>query len=263
MKHQPSTRSVAALAAVLIGTVSATQASAQAMGPINDPWEGMNRNLYSVHKAIDRAVLRPLMLVYVQIPRPARSGLANVAGNLGEPITFVNDVLQVRPRAAGRTLTRFATNSTLGVGGVFNLAERAGFPRHYSDFGQTLGRYGVGPGPFLIVPGLGPSTVRDIFGRVVDTSIDPVNRFEYDHRNVVRIARPAVVALEARAFFDTEIQQLDQNAIDPYATLRAAYLQNRQSLIRGGQGSIEALPDFEPDAAASPSASGQEPPAAQ
>lgn len=236
------TSAVAALALTF-----STSALAQALAPANDPFESVNRRLYSVHKGLDRVLIRPAMVVYLQIPRPVRSGLRNVVENLGEPITFANDVLQVRPRAAGRTLTRFATNSTLGVGGVFNLADRAGFPRHYSDFGQTLGRYGVGTGPFLFIPGLGPSTVRDIGGRVVDSTIDPVNMVHYEGDTAVRIARPAVTALEARAFFDLEIRELDRTAIDPYVALRSAYLQNRQSLIRGKQGDIDALPSFTPE----------------
>jgi phospholipid-binding lipoprotein MlaA len=240
-----------ALAAAMLGFAPVATLAAESDNRINDPFEGLNRKMLSVHFAIDRALIRPAMVVYTHVlPGPIRSGLTNVVGNLGEPVTFVNDVLQVRPRAAGRTLTRFATNSTIGVGGLFNLADSAGFPRHYSDFGQTLGRYGLGPGPFLIIPGLGPSSVRDMAGRVADQTLDPVNHIQFDGDMAVRLGRTAVVALDARAFYDTELRELERTAIDPYVTMRSAYLQNRQSLIRGPQESLEYLPSFTSDAPA-------------
>lgn len=241
-------------AAVQILASGGLQANAQTPAPaasprtVSDPLERMNRGLYALHTVLDKAIVRPVMLVYTTVlPRPVRAGLRNMAGNLNEPITFVNDVLQVRPRAASRTLTRFATNSVLGVGGVFDLAASAGYPRHYSDFGQTLGRYGVGPGPFLFIPVLGPSTLRDVSGRVVDSYADPVNMVHYEGDTYVRVARPAISGLELRATFDREIQELETTATDPYVTLRSAYLQSRQNFIRGGEveaEDVQALPSF-------------------
>lgn len=245
---------VGALATGLLIAPGGIQAHAQTTAAsvtpatVSDPLERMNRGLYSVHTVLDKAIVRPVMLVYTTaLPGPLRAGLRNVVGNLGEPITFVNDVLQVRPRAASRTLTRFATNSVLGVGGIFDLAATAGYPRHYSDFGQTLGRYGVGTGPFLFIPVLGPSTVRDISGRVVDRYADPVNMIHYDGDEYVRYGRPVITGLELRATFDREIQELGTTATDPYVTLRSAYLQNRQNFIRGGEveeEDVQALPSF-------------------
>jgi phospholipid-binding lipoprotein MlaA len=218
-----------------------------------DPLEGLNRGLYAVHRQLDRIVIRPLMLVYVAVaPRPLRSGLRNAVGNLGEPITFVNDMLQVRPRRASRTVTRFATNSTIGVLGLFDLAKDAGYPRHTSDFGQTLARYGVGPGPYLFIPGLGPSSVRDVTGRVADSFADPVTWFRFDGDTAVAIGRPVVYGLELRHDFDADIQALDTTATDPYVTLRSAYMQNRQSFISDGQVDVDALPSFTPEPAAAP-----------
>jgi len=215
---------------------------------ISDPLEPVNRQLYAVHRVLDRILIRPVMVVYTTVlPSPARAGVRNIVGNLGEPITFVNDVLQVRPRAAGRTLVRFATNSSLGVLGLFDVAADAGYPRHYSDFGQTLGRYGVGPGPFIFVPGLGPSSLRDLGGRVADSMADPVNHVRFEGDSVVRIARPVIVGIELREFFDLEIAELDRTATDPYVTLRSAYLQNRQSHIEGDQIDVDALPSFGPE----------------
>ncbi len=215
---------------------------------VSDPLERLNRSLYSAHRVLDTVIVRPLMLVYRAVsPPPLRSGLSNVAGNLGEPITFANDVLQARPRKASRTLARFATNSSLGVGGLFDVAKAAGHARHYSDFGQTLGRWGVGPGPFLFVPILGPSSLRDIAGRVVDSAADPVTMVRWEGRAAVRIARPVVSGLELRAQYDRDITELEKTATDPYVTLRSAYLQNRQSVVMDGQVDVDALPSFTPE----------------
>lgn len=228
-------------------TASAQTAASRVHDP-SDPLEPLNRGLYAVHRQLDRFLIRPVMLVYVGVtPDPVRAGLRNVVGNLGEPITFVNDVLTVRPRRAGRTVTRFATNSTIGVAGLFDLAKDAGFPRHTSDFGQTLALYGVGPGPYLFIPVLGPSSLRDTTGRVADSFADPVNMFHFDGDTAVRFGRPAVYGLELRSTFDSDIQALDTTATDPYVTLRSAYMQNRQSFISDGQVDVDALPSFTPE----------------
>lgn len=234
---------------ISVASAQAAPAAARVRDPA-DPLESLNRGLYGVHRGLDKVLIRPLMLVYTGVmPGPLRAGLRNAAGNLGEPITFVNDVLTVRPRRASRTVTRFATNSTIGVLGLFDFAKDAGFPRHTSDFGQTLARYGVGPGPYLFIPILGPSTLRDTTGRVVDSTADPVGFFRFKGDTAVRIARPAVTGLELRALFDSDIQALDTTATDPYVTLRSAYLQNRQSFIQDGQVDVDALPSFTPEPA--------------
>ena len=241
----------AAAGLVVSPTPFAGSASQAATRDRADPLEPMNRGLYAVHRVLDRAVVRPLMVVYTTVaPRPVRAGARNVVENLGEPITFVNDVLQVRPRRASRTVARFATNSTVGVLGLFNVAKHAGYPRHYSDFGQTLGRYGVGPGPYLFIPILGPSSLRDMTGRVGDSVADPVNMVRFDGRSAVRIARPTITGLDLRARFDKDITELEKTATDPYVTLRSAYLQNRRSYIHDGQVDVQSLPSFTPEPAA-------------
>lgn len=227
---------------------AAPSASAPRVRDPADPLEPMNRGLYAVHRQLDRYLVRPVMVVYVTVlPRPVRSGLRNAAANLGEPITFVNDVLTVRPRRASRTATRFAANSTFGVLGLFDMAEKAGYPRHTSDFGQTLARYGVRPGPYLFIPVLGPTTLRDTVGRMADSYADPVNMVHFEGDTAVRVARPAIYGLELRSEFDSDIRALDTTATDPYVTLRSAYMQNRQSFINDGQVDVDALPSFTPE----------------
>lgn len=213
---------------------------------VYDPLERANRGLFSVHKALDRAVARPVARGYKAVtPKPVRRGVRNVLNNLGEPLTFVNDVLQVKPSRAGQTAARFAMNSTVGVLGVFDVATKAGVPAHYEDFGQTLGRYGVPPGPYVFVPLLGPSNVRDIGGRVADVTLNPVNHLEFENSGAVKTGMYVVNAVDARASGDEELQRLEENATDEYATYRSLYNQNRRAAIADGKSDVDDLPEFE------------------
>lgn len=214
----------------------------------NDPLEGMNRGLYAVHRSIDRIILRPVAKVYLAVtPRFVRRGLHNCLVNLGEPITVVNDVLQLKIGKAARATTRFVANSTVGVAGLFDVASKAGVPYHTADFGQTLGRYGVPAGPYIFIPVLGPSTLRDAGGRVVDAVADPVSHVHFDGEHTFRTGRVILGAIDTRATFDKDLEELDRSATDPYVTLRSVYLQNRQSFINGGQVDVQSLPSFGPE----------------
>lgn len=262
-------------ASALVACVAALSAAPPAAhaqpapAKVSDPLEPLNRGLYSIHNGLDKVLVRPLMVVYVTLlPGPLRSGVRNAVDNIALPVTFANDVLQVRPRAAGRTIGRFAVNSTAGVAGLFDVATDAGLPRHYADFGQTLGRYGIGPGPFIFIPVLGPSTFRDTAGRVADTYTDPVRWPRYEGRTALTITRGVVTGLELRATYDDELQALPHTATDPYVTLRSAYLQNRRSFIAGGEVDVQALPSFDveedgplPPPAAQPQPDAPTPPA--
>lgn len=213
---------------------------------IADPWEGFNRRMFSVHKGLDRAVVGPVARGYRAVAsEPVRRGVSNVFGNLGEPVTFVNDVLQARPTRAGKTVTRFVVNTTVGVLGVFDVAGDVGLPRHREDFGQTLAVYGTGPGPYLFIPILGPTSVRDVGGRVVDSVVNPINQVDFAAASTVRTGLYVGGATSARARLDPELQQLEETATDEYATYRSLYAQNRRAQIANGEGtSVEDLPDF-------------------
>ncbi|MDB5433038.1 MAG: VacJ family lipoprotein [Caulobacter sp.] len=225
-----------------------------------DPLEPINRRLYWVHKKLDRYVVRPISLGYQAVtPRPVRKGLRNVIDNLGEPVTFVNDVLQLQPSRAGSTLARFTINSTVGVGGIFDVASTLDIPVHYEDFGQTLGHWGVGPGPYLFIPLIGPSNVRDSIGRAVDWQVSPLSIPSWQITEGERWAVAVVDAVDFRASVDGELVNLEQTATDEYATVRSAYQQNRTSEIANGQTSVDDLPDF--DTPGQPS--GAQPPGAQ
>lgn len=243
------------VAAATGGLVLALAPHALAQGPVvqgpvanPDPWERFNRFSFRVHQAIDRAALRPLAMAYVHVtPKPLREAIHNVIANLGEPVVAFNDVFQGRFRQAGMTTVRFATNSTVGVAGVFDVATGAGAPHHHNGFDLTLGRYHVASGPFLFIPLLGPTTVRDLIGMGVDGAINPIQWAKYPERNTVVITRAIVGGVDLRARVDSQLESLMSDAVDPYATLRSVYLQNVQSQINEGQpdAAPQPLPDFD------------------
>ena len=154
---------------------------------INDPWEGMNRSIYRFNSYADRYVLNPAVSAYrFVLPEIVRKGVSNFFVNLDNIQTLINQVLQLHPMPALETTGRFLVNTTVGIGGLFDVATPLGIPQHLEDFGQTLGRYGVGNGPYLVLPLFGPSFVRDALGRGVDsqvfTAIDPLQMDESDAR---------------------------------------------------------------------------------
>ena len=251
-------RLIIAAAAILglFGTEQAAAATAGASAPglIADPLEGWNRGVYGFNNGLDRAVVRPLAMTYRRtLPTPARDGVRNVLTNLGAPVVFVNDVLQVRPTPAANTAFRFAVNTTVGVLGVFDVASSMGVPKHKADFGQTLGRYGVGPGPYVFLPFLGPSSVRDTVGFVVNTAIDPVTFARFDGAVPAKVTVITLNALDVRITFDRDIKDLQRTATGPYAATRSIWIQNREAFISGdAPPKVDDLSDFTPDATPKP-----------
>jgi phospholipid-binding lipoprotein MlaA len=199
-----------------------------------DPLEKLNRKLFSVHEFFDHLLFRPLAMAYkTVIPKVVRGGIRHVFSNIGEPVVFVNDVLQLKPKRAVRTLGRFAINSTIGVGGLVDVAKTDGFnlPHHSNGFGNTLGRYGVGPGPYLFLPFIGPTDFRDIASAPVDGAVLPLAiGFPFD-RAEYQIPAGVVVGLDMRAEADGDLKALLGGAVDPYASLRSAFLQTRAAQV--------------------------------
>lgn len=199
-----------------------------------DPLEGFNRSMFGVHQRLDKAVYRPAAMGYKHVvPKPVRSGLRNFFINLTEPIVFVNYLLQLKPGKAVKTLARFTLNSTVGLGGFVDVAKTPSFklPHHANSFGDTLARYGVGPGPYVFLPFVGPSTLRDLLGGPADGAVLPVvvgkpfTRFEFQASSAI------LMGLDLRAESDVELRTLFSGAVDPYATLRSVYLQNRAAEV--------------------------------
>ncbi|MFO1401290.1 MAG: VacJ family lipoprotein [Steroidobacteraceae bacterium] len=222
---------------VLLGACSA--------GPRRQPdprdhLETFNRSVYHFNSTVDRAVVRPVAVGYRRVtPAPVRHGLANFLDNLQYPKVIVANLLQGKIRDSGRDLARFTSNTVFGLG-FFDPATRAGLEAHNEDFGQTLGRWGVGPGTYLVLPFYGPTTLRDLAGKVPDDYLS-VNHYFQDP-----YARWGVVALDR---LDARAQLLDTDhvvdeAFDPYAFVRNAWLKRREFLIHDGN-----LPE---DDAASP-----------
>lgn len=200
----------------------------------SDPYEGMNRATLKLNRTLDRWLLGPIDSVYrLFVPAAGRRSIRNLMLNLNTPAVLVNDLLQLELHDAAVTTSRFMVNSTLGLAGLFDVGASFGMPRHQSDFGQTLARYGVSNGPYLVLPVLGPSTVRDMAGGLVDFLFRPTS--------YVLIGADSVFTLttiqtggEGLAEWDAHsdaLRLLDESSLDFYAALRSAYYQNRQAEI--------------------------------
>ncbi len=243
-----SVRSAPAGAPGVVNPTAAAPASGVAIGPNPDPYENLNRKSYALFRYLDRKAIRPASVFYAHaVPHVVRRGLHNAIQNVGEPVIFFNDVLQLHPQAAAQTLGRFAINSTVGVAGLGDPATSSGIPYHQNGFGTTMGRYGVPAGPYVFIPVLGPSDVRDLVGGGVDALSAPLTWIRYTGRWEVGAASTIVGGLDTRANADPQLKQIDSMATDPYATVRSLYLQNRQAQITGGQVNVNDLPDFGPE----------------
>jgi len=204
-----------------------------------DPMEGFNRRMFRIHDGIDRALFRPLAMGYkTAVPKPARDGLRNVIGNLTEPIVFLNYLLQFKFGKAAETLARFTLNSTVGVGGLIDVANDEGIdlPHRHNGLGNTLAYYGVKSGPYLFLPFIGPTTLRDILSTPVDGSVLPVAvGYPFDRLDY-QLSSGLVSGLGERVEADAELKSLFATAVDPYATLRSVWLQDRTAEIAALKG---------------------------
>jgi phospholipid-binding lipoprotein MlaA len=217
---------------------------------VHDPFEGLNRFFFAVQTGLDKAIIRPGAVFFKHaVPRPVRSGLGHFISNLGEPIVAANDLLQGRGSKAGETVARFAVNSTVGIGGLFDVATGAHLPHHANDFGLTLARYGVQSGPYLFIPLIGPTNVRDGIGGIANIALNPLTYAGYPGQAQLAAGTTVVGGLGARASVDGQLKAMNASAIDPYATMRAYAEQNRQAEIRNGVVEIQTLPDFDDDSA--------------
>jgi phospholipid-binding lipoprotein MlaA len=226
-----------------------------------DPWERFNRTTFKVNDALDRAILRPTARAYAKVtPRVVRTGISNFFANLETTTTLVNDALQGKMRAAGHDTARLLLNTTLGLGGLFDPATAAGLDKNDEDFGQTLGKWGMSSGPYLMMPLFGPTTVRDFAGRGVDTFTDPSHYLEDDS---TRYAITAVGVVDLRYGLLSLDAQLEQS-FDRYAFVRNAWLQRREYKVKDGNvedSALEEEEDFSTDPAADAPADAQPTPA--
>ncbi|HWP17802.1 MAG TPA: VacJ family lipoprotein [Burkholderiaceae bacterium] len=198
----------------------------------HDPLEPFNRKVYAFNDAVDRAVLKPVAQTYRDVvPRPVRTGVTNFFSNLGDAWSAVNSFLQLKIEPGLRNTLRFGFNTFFGFAGVLDIATEAGIERHQEDFGQTLGHWGVGPGPYVVLPLLGPSTLRDTVALPVDLSASPAALVN-DREAAIGVT--ALQVVERRASLLDASRLLDDVALDPYLFMRDAYLQRRRNQVYDG-----------------------------
>jgi len=208
---------------------------------INDPLEPLNRATHEFNMTMDRYVMKPIAEVYrFIIPAPIRGLITNFLDNLQSPLILANDLLQGEFDRAGTTTARFITNTTVGVGGLFDVASDLGMEKHKEDFGETLAVWGVGEGFYLVLPFFGPSNPRDFTGLVVEFFADPVSIYlEDEHGKTVARSRTGAEIVDFRARNIETFEDLERNTNDLYAAMRSAYRQNRAFRISNGRESAE------------------------
>ncbi len=212
----------------------------------NDPWEGFNRKIFGLNDAVDDAVFVPAAKAYrATTPKAGRRGIRRLLANIGAPGVFVNDLLQGEFSRAGKTLSRFAINSTIGAGGFADPAAQMGIEGHTEDFGQTLAVWGVGSGPYLVLPLLGPSSPRDAFGTVVQIGLQPLTYVRTPAANAARLSLAGTNLFAARENVLDPLAEIEANSLDYYASLRSFSTQARAREIRNGVADYDALPDFD------------------
>ena len=214
----------AGLMLAAVATMGACASTAERSNPESDPWEPLNRGIYAFNNTLDRAIMRPIAIGYrAIIPSFARRGVTNFSKNLRTPSSALNNFLQGKPRQGVSDIARFMFNSTLGVAGLFDVASAGGLEIYDEDFGQTLAVWGVPNGPFVVVPMLGPFTLRDAVALPVNIYTDLL--IHYDNSSV-RDKLYALRLIDLRARLLT-VDRLLEDSKDPYITIRESYLQNR------------------------------------
>lgn len=243
MKSDPSYR-WARLAGVMICAALVVGCATPPEDPIeraefeelNDPLEPTNRGIFEFNQAVDEAVLKPVAKGYrAALPAEARDSLRNFFNNVESPVIFFNDVLQGEGGRAAETAMRFFVNSTAGFFGFFDVAAEYGLDRHGEDFGQTLAVWGVDSGPYLMLPILGPSNVRDTVGKVADRFMNPFTYLAANNdMTMASMGANALDGVDTRSRHIEELEDIEATALDLYATIRSLYRQNREGEIRNG-----------------------------
>ena len=213
------------------------EAAVQAYNEANDPLEPMNRYFFEVNQFLDEILLKPFAGWYhLALPDPAEDGVRNFLRNLKSPVYLANDLFQGEWDRAGTTAARFVINSTIGIGGIIDVASMMDLKYHEEDFGQTLAVYGTGEGPYLHLPIIGPSNPRDATGRLVDYALDPLTWVGYIYDvSYINTARAGLDAIDTRARNLEAIDELKKGSVDFYATVRSLYRQRRNDLIKNGE----------------------------
>ena len=216
--------------------------------PVKDCFEGLNRSTFALNQSLDKVIFKPVAKGYRRLPSPIRTGTSNALINLSSLITIPNNILQGEFRTAGVNTGRFAINTSVGVLGIFDVAEKMGFSEYEKeDYGQTLGTWGVGAGCYLVLPVLGPSTVRDTVGSFVNVlGGDPYYNASTHGNNEyltdsLYLKTKIASGIDFRAKNLESIDNLEKNSMDFYASVRSLYLQDRQQKIKNSNPTIEIM----------------------
>ncbi len=203
-------------------------------------FEKTSRAIFKFNMAFDDIVLEPLAKGYNKLPKPVKSGTSNFTSNIGTLLSIPNNILQGDLKQLGHSVGSFAVNTTVGILGIFNPAEKMGLKPHKEDVGQTLGTYGVGTGCYFVLPILGPTTARDSIGLIADTFVDPFAHVTLRQNEILGAsgnaldyyATKGLDAVDFRADNDTNFESLEENSIDMYSSLKSLYLQDRENKVR-------------------------------
>jgi len=218
--------------------------------PVKDCFEPVNRVTFAVNQGLDKVIFKPVAIGYRALPSPVRTGVSNALDNLSNLVTIPNNVLQGELKKAGVNTGRFVINTTIGIVGLFDVAQNLGFPEYErEDYGQTLGVMGVGPGCYLVLPVLGPSTIRDTAGSFINimggdpwynASVNGNNEFLSDSDY---LASRVLGGIDFRAKNLDSLENLEKNSMDFYASVRSLYLQDRQQKILNSKETTDTMDD--------------------
>ena len=206
----------------------------------HDPWEKTNRDIFDFDMRVDHTVARPIARGYRDVvPEPVRDGIHSVLNNLNAPVVLANDVLQGDGGKAINTAGRIVINSTLGLGGLIDVASKIGIPGHDDDFGITLGKNGIAEGSYLVLPFAGPLPPRDLLGTGVDVAFDPLTYVRFHGKDTWMVARFGIGILDARTSTLDAVETIERSSIDFYATTRNLYRQSRNARINEGSAMLD------------------------
>jgi phospholipid-binding lipoprotein MlaA len=229
---------------ILLGACS----TASSQSDVSDPLEGFNRGVLKFNTAVDNVAIKPVAKAYrAVVPQPARTGVRNALRNLKTPQLLANDLLQGDLTGAANTTTRFVANTLFGLGGFIDIAGAEGVKYEEEDFGQTLGFWGVGHGAYVMLPLMGPSSLRDATGTLVDTYSDPIRLWSRNTDNEeVYYSRVGIATIDKREELLDVLDDLQKNSVDYYTALKSSYIQRRAALVTDeGRGATDLdLPDI-------------------
>ncbi len=225
---------------IIVTVLSLTLFSSSAVKSTEECFEKTSRAIFNFNMALDDIVLEPIAKGYNKLPSPVKKGTSNFTSNIGTLLSIPNNILQGDLKQLGHSVGSFAINTTVGILGFLNPAERIGLKPHKEDVGQTLGSYGVGPGCYFVLPIFGPTTARDSIGMFADTFIDPFAHitlrekelFGASGNNLDYYSIRATSAVDFRADNDTNIESLEKNSLDLYSSFKSVYLQDRENKIK-------------------------------